>query len=126
MVSCSTIKQTATTRTPGIYLNVAATADFVVSANKIVFTYEPSKAVRRGGTDNVIKTAIREALRMNGGGDVLVGMEYTVQSKPAWIGLSPIRKITVTGYPATYTSFRTLSDDIWQPIYPQPSTSTVR
>lgn len=127
MTSChTTIKQTATTRTPGIYLNVAATADFVVSEKKIVFVYEPTRAVRRGGTENVIKTAISEALRANGGGDVLVGLEYTTQSKPSGLGISPIRKITISGYPATYTSFRTLNDDIWSPIEPLPSTSPIR
>lgn len=120
--SCTVVKQTARVEHPASYINTATTADLEVSQKSISFTYEPSKAVRQGGNENVIKTAVREALKANGGGDVLVGLQWTAKYKGG-----SIRVITVTGYPATYKNFRSLPDSIWDktPLYvPEEDHST--
>lgn len=121
--SCKTIRTTAEYKQPTTFLRNATVADLEVSDTRISFTFQPSISVRRGGDQNVIKAAIREALRVNGGGDVLVDLDYITVSKPNLIFgfmLSPIREITVSGYPAKYKNFHTLDDSIWAPtkLYP--------
>lgn len=113
LVSCATIKDTACYQNPNNFVNTATAADLQISSTRISFTYTPGKEVRRGGDQNVINTAVREALRNNGGGDVLVAMEYITLCKSAMPGISGIRQITVTGYPATYINFHSLGDEVW-------------
>ena len=123
--SCKITDASATYQHPSTYINTATVADLDVSNERISFTFAPSNQVRRGGNQNVIKAAIREALRVNGGGDVLVDLEYiTVSQAPLlsyMFGLSPIREITVSGYPAKYKNFHNLDDTIWAPtkLYPE-------
>ena len=56
--------------------------------------------------------------------DVLVDLEYvTLYKAPFWskmFWLSPIREVTVSGYPAKYVNFHSLDDSIWAPtkLYP--------
>ena len=122
--SCKTFTITdvsATCQQPSTYINTATVADLEVSNERISFTFQPSMQVRLGGDLNVIKTAIREALRVNGGGDILVNLEYiTVCKKSGW-GRSTIHEVTVSGYPAKYKNFRNLDDSIWAPtkLYPE-------
>mgnify|MGYP003463107337 FL=1 len=123
MTSCKTIHSTAEYKDPTTFLRNVTVADLEVSRDRISFTYEPSREVRRGGDQNVIKAARREALRVNGGGDVLVDLEYITVSKFSikfFYGMSAIRQITVSGYPAKYTNFHSLNDSIWAPtkLYP--------
>ena len=117
--SCKTAFSTAEYKDPTTFLRNVTSADLDVANERISFTFQPSKQVRRGGSDNVIKAAIREALRVNGGGDVLVDLEYITLEKPS-LFLSPIREITVSGYPAKYKNFHSLDDSIWAPtkLYP--------
>ena len=61
--SCTTVKQTARMEDPTSYINTVTIADLEVSEQSITFTYTPSKAVVNGGRNNVIKTAVAEALR---------------------------------------------------------------
>ena len=74
---------------------------------KISYFMIPSKTVQQGGENNVIKTAVREALLANGNADVLVGLntqiKYDAKGQP--------ESITVTGYPAKYVNFRSPSDE---------------
>ena len=123
MTSCKTIHSTAEYKDPTTFLRNVTVADLEVSRDRISFTYKPSREVRRGGDQNVIKAAIREALRVNGGGDVLVDLEYITISKCSikfFYSKSAIRQITVSGYPAKYTNFHSLNDSIWAPtkLYP--------
>lgn len=83
-------------------------ADLNVSPTKITYFLIPSKTVVQGGYDNVINSAVREALLANGNADILVAMETQVKYNPA----GEIESVTVTGYPATYTNFRSPSDDV--------------
>lgn len=83
-------------------------ADLKVSPTKISFFHIPSKTVVMGGYDNVINTAVREALASNGNADVLVALETQVK----YNSVGEIESVTVTGYPATYTNFRSPSDEV--------------
>ena len=86
---------------------VAVFADLDVSPNKISFFYIPSGTVVTAGPQNVIDSAIREALMANGNADVLVGLEKQIK----YSGDGNIESITVTGYPAKYVNFRSPGDD---------------
>ena len=72
----------------------------------------------------MLKEDIREALRLNVGGDILVDLEYITVSKSFFwariFGLSSIHEVTVSGYPAKYKNFHSLDDSIWAPtkLYP--------
>lgn len=105
MSSCSTIYRTAHTEPVSTTITSGVVADLKVSNTKISYTYTPSSAVRKGGYKNIKSTAIAEALRLNGGGDVLVETQAEIIETKGWFGRS-IKRITVTGYPATYENFR--------------------
>ena len=83
-------------------------ADLAVSPQKITYTYRPTDDVNRGGEANVINTAVRKALEANGGGDVLVEMQFTLKKS----GKKNVTEVTVSGYPATYKNFRNANDEM--------------
>ncbi len=83
-------------------------ADLEVSPQKITYTYRPSDDVNRGGEENVINTAVRKALEVNGGGDVLVEMQFTLKKT----GKKNVTEVTVSGYPARYKNFRNANEDM--------------
>ena len=93
---------------------VAVFADLEVSPKKITFSYHPSKIVIKGGVDNVVNSAVREALWSNGNADVMVGLEtqvkYNADGEPEYV--------TITGYPAKYVNFRSPGDDYLRTIGP--------
>ena len=114
MASCSLggpksmVKTTAThTRISAATPVVAVFADLDVSPNKISYFYIPSTTVAKGGFDNVVNAAVREALSNNDNADVLVGLESQVKYNDKGV----IESITVTGYPAKYINFRNAGDD---------------
>ena len=86
---------------------VAVFADLNVSPTKISFFYIPGKTVVNAGFDNVIDSAVREALLANGNADVLVGLEKQIKYTPE----GAVESITVSGYPAKYVNFRSPGDD---------------
>ncbi len=85
----------------------AVFADLVVSPTKIKFSYIPKSAVVNGGRDNVVNTAVREALLANGNADVLVSLEKQI----SYDSKGKVQSVTVTGYPAKYQNFRSPSDE---------------
>ena len=85
----------------------AVFADIEVSPNRITYFMLPTKTVVMGGYDNVVATAVREALDANGGGDVLVALETQVK----YSADGQIESITVSGYPGKYKNFRNPGDD---------------
>lgn len=109
--SCSTLKNTATHRDFSVATPYAVPiiADLEVSETRIMYPYVPPRSVKIGGTDNVIKTAVREALAANGDADVLVGMETQIKYNAFY----RITSIVITGYPAKYKNFRNLDENIW-------------
>ncbi len=119
--SCKSTRSTAAYQDPINTLRTVTVADLDVAETRISYTYRPSYAVRLGGSQNVIKTAVQEALKAHGSGDILIGLEYTTISRwTIFPFLSPIREITVTGRPASYTNFHSLPEKIWTPtkLYP--------
>ena len=119
--SCKSARSTATYQDPINTLRTVTVADLEVAETRISYTYRPSYAVRLGGSQNVIKTAVQEALKAHGSGDILIGLEYTTISRwTVFPFLSPIREITVTGRPAKYVNFHSLPEKIWAPtkLYP--------
>ena len=106
MASCTTTFNSSKTKDFGSSAITATFADLVVSPQKITYTYRPSDDVRRGGVENVINTAIRKALEVNGGGDVLVELQTTIKKT----GKRNVSEVTVSGYPATYRNFRCADD----------------
>lgn len=107
MASCTTTLNSSKTKDFGSSAITATFADLVVSPKKITYTYKPTDDVRRGGEVNVINTAIRKALEVNGGGDVLVELQTTIKKK----GKRNVSEVTVSGYPATYKNFRCADDE---------------
>ena len=120
--SCSSAKliSSAThSKAKAIQPIAALYADLKVSPTKITHFLIPSKTVIQGGYDNVINTAVREALIANGNADVLVAMETQVKYTADGV----IESVTVTGYPATYTNFRSPGDDVLRTL-PQETDSS--
>lgn len=105
MSSCSTAYRTASQRDVTAPVAAAAIADFEVSPTKITYTLVPSRKVRAGGLQNCINTAISEALKKNGGGDVLIETQQAIVQRTGLFSRK-IKSVTVTGYPATYKNFR--------------------
>ena len=111
-VSQSRLWNTATYRTVTVDTPVTPPliADLDVSPNKISFPLLPSQALlKTNNLDNIISSAVKEALKVNGNADVLIGMEYQIKYNDAGI----IESVTVTGYPAKYVNFRHPDESIW-------------
>lgn len=108
LASCTTVKNTATTKPVEVNVQTNTAADLDISQRKIEYTYVPTSQVKRGGFSNVLSTAVREALQKNGGGDVLVQLEYTATYKSGFFSGKKLKTITVTGFPATYRNFRNI------------------
>ncbi len=121
ITSCKSSRSTATYQDPINTLRTVTVTDLDVAETRISYTYRPTYTVRLGGSQNVIKTAVQEALKAHGSEDILIGLEYTTISRwTIFPFLSPIREITVTGRPAKYVNFHSLPENIWAPtkLYP--------
>ena len=95
----------------------AVFADLDVAPAKITYFMMPSNSVAIGGYDNVVATAVREALLANGDADVMIGLETQVK----YSSDGAIESITVSGYPAKYTNFRSPGDDYLKEIANSPA-----
>ena len=111
--SCAVSSQAKLTNTAShtkvhtVQPTVAVFADLQVAPNKISYFFLPSQTVKNGGFDNIVNTAVREALIANGNADVLVGLEQQVKYDANGV----VESITVSGYPAKYVNFRSPGDD---------------
>ena len=76
--------------------------DLEVSPKKVDYFMIVSKTVAAGGYNNVIATAVKEALDANGGGDVIVGLQTQIKYSET----GEFESVNVTGYPARYINFR--------------------
>ncbi|MBO4611709.1 MAG: hypothetical protein J5671_00895 [Bacteroidaceae bacterium] len=118
--SCTTITKTARTENVPYSMYNATVADLEVSPNRITYTLKPSKEIRKGGIGNVKQAALQEALTQNGNADLMLEPQYVISHKkgPLGIFINKVTSITVTGRPATYKNFRSLSDDVWtDPVF---------
>lgn len=111
--SCGSVSQTPMLKNSATYTKGAAAmvvtpmqADLqMVSTKKISYYLEVTENVRAGGLDNVIATAVKEALDVHGG-DVLLGLE----TQASYGGDGKIYYINITGFPAKYVNFRPATD----------------
>lgn len=106
LVNTSTTKEISLQPVAGLF------ADIEVAPNRITYFMMPSESVKLGGYDNVVSSAVREALDANGGWDLLVALETQVK----YSSDGQIESITVTGYPAKYVNFRNPGDDYLKTI----------
>lgn len=109
--SCSTITNSASTQQIGSKVMSASTADLEIAPKRITYKYITEKAVRKGGYKNVINTAVMQALATCGG-DVLVDPQYSVKHVNSGIFGSKVAEVIVTGYPARYKNFQSISKDV--------------
>ena len=113
ITSCTTTIKTATTTELPADLLSATVADLDVSSTRISYTMTPSKEVARAGLGNAKRAAIMEALqKYNKDADILVEPEFVVSMKNNFFS-KKITSITVTGRPAKYKGFHSLSDNVW-------------
>lgn len=103
--SCVTRESTSATMDVETSLRSRNAADLAVSDKVITYTFTPSKAVRRAGLNNVKRTAVAEALKQNGGGEVLVAPQYQIVRRRGLFA-TKIKSVTVSGHPASYKNFR--------------------
>lgn len=116
MVSCTTTLKTARTEQVPYSMYNATVADLQVG-NRVTYTYSPKKEIRKMGLANCKKAAIHEVLLANGNADLLLEPQFVISRKDG-LFVHKITSITVSGRPATYKNFRSLSDDIWcDPVF---------
>ena len=101
-VSCSTLRKSSThTLDVATSLTSEGSAELIVSPTKIYYNYLPTKQDRKTGLKNVVNNAVSDALREHKA-DVLVHMQYDAVIK----GKHKVKRVTVSGYPATYKNFK--------------------
>lgn len=114
MVSCTTIKKTATTANVPSQLMTSTVADLEVSPERVSTEYITTAEVRRGGTSNVLHAAEQKLLAEKAPGyDLIVEPEYTTEKVSYLIFGSKITKVKVSGRPARYKNFHSLNDSVW-------------
>lgn len=115
--SCTTTTKTARTESVPYSMYNASVADLEVGPQRVSYTLNPSKPIRKGGTENVKQAAIMEALNANGNADLLLEPQFVV-SKRKGLFSNKITSVTVTGRPAKYKNFRSLDDKVWyDPVF---------
>ena len=112
LTSCRTTVKTARTAEFPSSLQSVTVADLKVTDERITHTMSPDRKTRRGGLDNIQKTAEREALEQYGDADVLLDPQYVVSKRKGLFG-SKVTSITVSGRPACFTNHRVLHDSVW-------------
>ncbi|MBR6002461.1 MAG: hypothetical protein IK045_06325 [Bacteroidales bacterium] len=111
IVSCAPTAKLVNTATyavgksPMKFIVTPVQADLQVSDQKISYYYEVTELVRQGGFENIVETAVKEALDVNGA-DVLVGLEKQIRYNAD----EKVEYINITGYPAKYVNFRNCED----------------
>lgn len=104
--SCSIMKKSASSVDVTNSISTRTGADLEVSETRIMYTFRPTKAERKGGNKNVQNAAVSAALKANGNCDVLVAPEFETRIHYRLFGGRKIKEITVTGYPAKYKNFQ--------------------
>lgn len=108
MTSCSYIANTSTRDNINVIAVSPVIAELDVSKTKITYVYTPvPSSISALGKENVINTAVKEALYENGNADVFVGLETQIK----YYGFK-IDSVIVTGYPAKYKNFRSSREDV--------------
>lgn len=110
ITSCSTVQKTASTRKVTAPIAAAVISELEVSNQKITYTLEPSRKVRKAGLENCVNTAISEALEKNDHSDVLIETQKAIVQRYGLFGRK-IKSVTVTGYPAKYKNFKSADEE---------------
>lgn len=97
LASCTSTIWTATTSHVDNCVYTSSVADLNVGS-KATYTYQTTIKERKGGLKNCLNAAVASMLKANNNADVLVAPEYKYDSE--------VKVIQVSGYPATYTNFR--------------------
>ncbi len=117
VLSCSTTIKTARTETVPYSMYNATVADLDVAAERIVYTYTPSKEIRRAGVENCKRAAIQEALTKYGNADLLVEPQFIIKKYDGLFSHKVV-SVTVSGRPAKYINFHSLGDNVWcDPVF---------
>ena len=95
--SCTATHWTATSADVDNCVYTSTVADLNVGP-KASFTYNTTAKDRKGGAKNCLRAAVANMLKANNNADVLVAPEFKYNNN--------LKRIEVTGYPATYSNFR--------------------
>lgn len=104
LCSCSTISHTASTADVDTHLYNLTVADMKVSDSKVSKTIQWDW-VGMAGSDKAKKDQVTSEALKDANADLLVEPQYIVNKRGLFRGGS----VTVTGYPATYSNFRPLT-----------------
>ena len=97
----------------------AVYADLDIQETKITYFYIPSKTVIAGGMDNIINSAVSEALLQHNNADVLVGLQKQIK----YNSMGEVESIVITGYPAHYINMRNADKGYFDDVKFTPETS---
>ena len=115
--SCSTSRllKTASTLDTKSTITSLTIADLDVHPERVSRTIVPSEDVIRGGEDNVRRAAEAEILAEFNNADVLVDAQYIITKNNGSLFKKPkITSITISGHPAHYKDFRSVSPTVWE------------
>lgn len=111
MASCSIVKSNVTTSEVKAPVLTTTVATLKVAEKPITYTYVPSKYESKHSSFGIILENAKYAALKENGGDVLVQVSYRVEGKGMGMRIRKVKTLTITGYPATYTNFRTPSEE---------------
>ena len=97
----------------------AVYADLDIQETKITYFYIPPKTVIAGGMDNIINSAVSEALLQHNNADVLVGLQKQIKYNT----MGEIESIVITGYPAHYINMRNAGEGYFEDVKFVPENS---
>lgn len=116
LTSCQTVIKTSRTANVGSQLQSATVVDLEAADKRVTYTLRPNKEVQRGGFENVKRAAEADVLKEHNA-DVLLEPRYVVSEKRTLFG-KKIESVTVSGRPAYYKNYRSLSDSVWSnPVF---------
>lgn len=116
LTSCQTVIKTSRTACVGQQFKNVTVVDLEASDKRVTYTLKPDKEVRRGGLENVKQAAEADILEEHNA-DVLLEPRYVVSKKRTLFG-KKITSVTVSGRPAYYKNYRSLSDSVWSsPVF---------
>lgn len=124
-VSCTSTAKLITTTSHNTFndpqmIVSAVYADLDIQETKITYIYIPTKTVVAGGLDNIINSAVSEALAQNNNADVLVGLQKQIK----YNNLGEVESVVITGYPAHYINMRNADKGYFDDVKFTPETST--
>lgn len=111
MASCTVTKHSVKAVDVDNPIVTTTIASLEVEKTPITFEYVPSKQDSKSLTfKEILGNAQYLALKEHKSGDLLVQVSYSISAKRI-CGFMKVKKVTVTGYPAKYTKFRTPNEE---------------